>query len=101
LKAKIKQAHDLIQSAKRQSFHEFCSSVDGKTTTRDMWNKMRWLKGHRRIKDYIDENSTIELLRSLTPDMTLPPLPNITNNYDSPIDGDISFQELDKFFSLL
>ena len=48
LEKKVAEARVKIKNAKRKSWQDFCSGIDGCTSVADMWEKMRWYKGCRR-----------------------------------------------------
>ena len=93
LKNKIAESQTQIRKAKSKSWHKFCSSVDEVTSAKDMWNKMKWLKGYKSPRNYINQDSASRLLHSLTPDYATPPKPIFTSNNPS-IEIPITLNEL-------
>ncbi|KAF9421453.1 hypothetical protein HW555_002668 [Spodoptera exigua] len=75
LKEKILNARRAIHKAKSKDWQTFCDSIDHTLSVSQMWDKMRWIKGYKRCKDYISIDSQSELLRSLTPDYVMPSPP--------------------------
>lgn len=65
---KVLIARKLIKQAKRNSWQSFYNSIDSNMSTREVWRKLRWLKGYRSPKDYLPENTAISFLTELSPD---------------------------------
>lgn len=68
LQEKVRIAQKLIRQAKHKSWVNFCSSIDNTTLATDMWRKMKFSKGCRMPRSFIDPSKASELLSSLTPD---------------------------------
>ncbi|KAF9417965.1 hypothetical protein HW555_005110 [Spodoptera exigua] len=54
LKNRIHTAQRLIRIAKRSHWQEFCSSIDHNTSPSEMWHKLKWIKGYRSPRQYVD-----------------------------------------------
>lgn len=65
---RVVEARKLIKQAKRNSWQQFCNSIDSNMSTREVWRKMRWLKGYRSPKDYLQEDAAVSFLSDLSPD---------------------------------
>lgn len=94
LERKVAEAQRLIRKAKAESWQSFCSSIDEATSVSDMWRKMRWMKGFRQSRVIASQDRKIELLRSLTPDFVLPPMPSFSSA-NSSLECLFSIQELE------
>lgn len=84
-KRKTAEAQCLIRKAWAVSFKQFCHNSD-------LWNKMKWLKGHRIARNPLDYAKTEKFLTQLTPDYVLPPDP-IFNSSNLQLEAPISVQE--------
>lgn len=54
LNDRIHFAQKLIRQAKGEGWQNFCTSIDHTTSAKEMWHKMRWLKGRRSPAHYVD-----------------------------------------------
>lgn len=95
LKRKISEAQKLLRNTQRLAWHTFCSSVDQNASPSDLWNKMRWIKGHRVLRQHVDDTKASNLLRSLCPDYVNPLKPTFTTKSSS-LDKPITLEELTK-----
>lgn len=94
LQLKIKESQTLINKAEKLTWQNFCTTVNQNTSARDMWNKMRWLKGNKNDKKYVPHEIAAELLNKLCPDFVLPPQPEFFS--DNPqLEGFFCIQELE------
>lgn len=95
LQNKTRLAQKLVRNAKSKGFREFCSSIDEVTSSRDMWRRMRWLKGYRSPRINVDKSMANSLLNNLTPDFTCPMEPTFTS--DNPkLEAQLSMHEFEK-----
>lgn len=94
LNEKIREAQKLIRQARSNNWFEVCSSVNEKTSSAEMWQRMRWVKGYRFNQQHISEKQASNLLASLAPDYAISSQPSFSN-VNSEIDIEISMQELD------
>ncbi|KAF9416925.1 hypothetical protein HW555_005841 [Spodoptera exigua] len=94
LKYKTLIANLEIRQTKTTCWQEYCSSVDGKVTSSQMWRKMKWIKGIRQAGCYVSMDKKTELLRNLAPDTTLNPKPPFTSN-NALLESEFTLQELE------
>lgn len=93
-----KHSHDAKLSlirAKSQGWRDFCSSINESTSVSEAWNRMRWMKGHKRSKFYASKQQIEDLLCNLAPDYVIPQMPVIDSNNTS-LEIKFTTQELDK-----
>lgn len=93
LQAKISKAQRLIREAKNETWRQFCTSIDSKVTTHEMWKRMKWLKGRHTPKIHINEEQTGILLHSLTPDSVSLDKPSF-NSVNEVLSSKITLHEL-------
>lgn len=67
-KEKIIAARKLIKQMKGNAWRSFCDSIDSNMSVREVWRKLRWLKGYRSPKEYLQESAAIPFLTELAPD---------------------------------
>lgn len=95
LQLKISTAQKLIRKAKSKSWHDFCNSIDNVTSSTEMWQKMRWLKGYKLPRCQVDKEKANYLLRSLAPDFASPNTPAFTS-VNLNLSSEVSMCELEK-----
>lgn len=93
LKGKTADAQSDIRQAKAKAWQSLCDSISNVTTTRDMWLRMKWVKGYKSSKPTVDRDKAEAMLYSLTPDFVCPDRPEFisTNRY---LCATVSVQEL-------
>ncbi|CAB3245047.1 unnamed protein product [Arctia plantaginis] len=99
LKVKISSSQRLIRKAKRESWVDFCSSINESSKLTDMWRRMKWLKGYKSPSSHIDKTNAYNLLQSLTPDYVTPKSP-IFCSYNEHLEQTITLCELEKCIKL-
>lgn len=81
---KVVIARKLIKLTKRNSWQQFCDSIDYNMPSSEVWKKLRWFKGYRSPKDYLSESTAMSFITELTPDgVVLQPLDFNTNSPNS------------------
>lgn len=82
LKSKINIAQNLIRKAKINNFQNFCSSLDQFTNAKELWDKMKWIKGYNlaQNRECIDEQTANRLLHDMTPDFVSPARPKFSSS---------------------
>lgn len=95
LNEKTASAQKYIRNAKIKSWQSFCDSIEGVTTSGEMWRRMKWLKGYRSPQSYIDKDRAINLLSKLTPDYVTPCKPSFKST-NTQLSMPISAQELER-----
>lgn len=96
LKEKIRMSQKLIRLAKCKSWQKFCTSMDDTTSPKEMWHKMRWVKGHHSntYNHSVDKDTAEKLLNSLTPDYACPPRPEFYS-INNTLETEITIHELE------
>ncbi|CAH0720376.1 unnamed protein product, partial [Brenthis ino] len=95
LQIKVAFAQRIIRRAKRKAWRQFCNTINETISTVEMLRRMRWIKGYRLPKTYIDEDTANRLLRSLTPDYTSSRKPKFTS-VNATLESSITIQEFNR-----
>ncbi|CAH0715888.1 unnamed protein product, partial [Brenthis ino] len=95
LQIKVAFAQRIIRRAKRKAWRQFCNTINETISTVEMLRRMRWIKGYRLPKTYIDEDTANRLLRSLTPDYTSSRKPKFTS-VNTTLESSITIQEFNR-----
>lgn len=93
LQDKIRTAQRLIRNSSSTAWQNLCNSIDSVTSSKEMWAKMRWLKGYKSPKSSITREKAEELLSSLAPDYATPAAPEFVS-VNMHLCSPISVQEL-------
>ncbi|XP_013183181.2 probable RNA-directed DNA polymerase from transposon BS [Amyelois transitella] len=93
LQTKIRTAQSVIRSNKCKSWRGWCDSLDGVSSSTEMWNKMRWLKGYSAPTRYVSSDVADKLLCDLAPDFVTPPPPKF-HSKNQLLSSPITLQEL-------
>lgn len=93
LEDKVNESRRLIGQAKAQSWRNFCSKIDESTSVKEVWQRMRWIKGLKNSTFCAPDDKRNELLTALTPDSASCPAPNF-NSRNELLESDLSLQEL-------
>lgn len=94
LESKIEECAKKTKEARTKSWCTFCDSIDEEISAPDLWSKMRWFKGYKRKTVYFSDEKKIELLKSLTPDFSIPVQPDFVSQ-NKILESDFSLQELE------
>lgn len=97
------KAKHIVKSAKRNSWEKFCSTINPKTSNKDIWRKVKKITGNYINNKQLSENIIDEFLDKLIP----PNVPLESINYSEPPHGHIdvlsspfSLYELERVVSL-
>ena len=93
LKEKIRSFQKHLRRAQIESWHKFCTSIGESTSSLDMWNQMRWIKGYKMQKINIDDTMATNLLRNLCPDFVCRKSP-IFSSSNQQLESSITVNEL-------
>lgn len=98
LEQKTNIAKTAIQQANTNDWQTYCSSIDERTSSSEMWKRMAWVKGIQSSRSYVSNEQKIELLCNLAPDyMTRQPYYNFkSNNID--LENSFTMQEMTHCF---
>ncbi|CAH2228625.1 jg6016, partial [Pararge aegeria aegeria] len=94
LEQKVSEARLLIKQAESKGWHEFCDSLDESLSMTEVWRKMQWVKGVRRVKKCISNEKKQELLQTLTPDFVSSIEPAFTSKNEV-LESNLTIHELD------
>lgn len=94
LQNKISSANVLIRNARIQNWKKFCSELDETISVSEMWRRMRWYKGYRKISFHPSQEQREDLLCSLAPDSVSERKPTLVST-NHLLESDLTLQELE------